>query len=144
MSPSDRHWFPTEPGQSAVAYVLTVMLLCNLTVLALMVGGEIPVAGMRSAPDFAAYATPTQSIDHTTQPEHRVPEPPATNENATLNHTPAPHPQQAPKPHFEKPAQAQIIHIAAEPKQPAATSPNEPKPTEQAEPPTKFFGLDLD
>lgn len=52
MTANDRAWFPTSPGQSATVVALAVMLMINMTVLVLMVSGELSLA--RSASSFDA------------------------------------------------------------------------------------------
>ncbi len=46
LNPTPRSWFAVSPGQSAAAVVLTVLLLMNLTVLALMFTGDLAVTSL--------------------------------------------------------------------------------------------------
>lgn len=70
MPAHDRAWTPTSPGQTAIAYALAGLLMLNMTVLVLLVSGELPLSGGTEATAFAQPAghTPASPFNAVAEP----------------------------------------------------------------------------
>ena len=155
MALEDHPWYPSSPGQSAAVYSLTLMLLLNTTVLLMVVTGELPVWAEDEPVTTARVGDRVAAL-----PEPIAPERIQSTRAVTPLPTAGVERPQAVKP-VVKPAPvdestpvsnpAPVIRAAHEPapvllsevSPPVAESDTTPE-AQPTEPPTQFFGIDIE
>lgn len=139
-----RPWLPTTPGESAVAFTLTVLLLANTTVLLLLATGELGLS----------HQAPAHVADQVQPAWPRVE--PVMAQSASAEPDVRAKPVQSDRP--SKPvvpvkplADVPVRRVFAEPVEPAAVvAPAverdvvDREVVERDEPPAAFFGIPLD
>lgn len=144
MPPSDRPWFPTTPGQCTLVYVLNAVLLCNLTVIVVMLTGGLPPMG-QSPPRAQVPWVSDERVLSERFPPDEADEPVETIEADEIER-PAPHrPSPQAKP-IREPTPKQVVGINAPTPvdAPERTAPVEQASPDEDDPPVTFFGVGLE